>query len=73
VFELRHEIPQALAAARQATVDEPDNWTTWTVLSRLEAEHGNPGAAIAAFRRARSLNPTSQLFAFTRRVASNAP
>lgn len=62
VFELRGDLPQALSAARQATVDEPQNWATWTVLSRLQAEDGHAGAAVAAYRRARSLNPTSSLF-----------
>jgi tetratricopeptide (TPR) repeat protein len=63
VLELRHQIHRALAAARDATRDEPANWSTWLVLSRLEAEAGHASAALTAYRRARSLNPRSSLFA----------
>ena len=52
----------ALAAAKHATRDEPQNWSDWLVVSRLQAESGHPAAAIAAYRRARSLNPRSSLF-----------
>jgi tetratricopeptide (TPR) repeat protein len=62
VLELRRDVPDALTAARAATASEPDNWQTWLVLSRLQAEAGAPQAAIAAMRRARSLNPQSSLF-----------
>lgn len=63
VLELRHDLHGALSAARNATTDEPANWSTWLVLSRLEAESGHARAAVAAYRRARSLNPRSSLFA----------
>ncbi len=72
-YELRREVPSAIAAARQATVDEPDNWSTWTVLSRLEAERGHARAAIAHFRRARALNPASPPFTVRRATATSAP
>lgn len=62
VSELRHDLAAALSAARQATVDEPQNWATWTVLSGVEAADAHARAAVAAYRRARSLNPTSSLF-----------
>jgi O-antigen ligase len=62
VLELQRNIPQALAATHRATRDEPTNWSTWLIASRLEAEAGHPAASLAAFRRARSLNPRSTLF-----------
>jgi O-antigen ligase len=63
VLELRHQLPSALAAAKQAVRNEPQNWSTWLVLSRLQAENGHAGAALDAYRRARALNPRSPLFA----------
>jgi Flp pilus assembly protein TadD len=63
VLELQGRIGPALAAARRATGDEPLNWDNWLVRSRLEAEAGHAQAAIAAYRRARALNPQSPVFA----------
>jgi hypothetical protein len=63
VRELQQKYPAALKAARTATRDEPQNWTGWLVLSRLEAESGHVKASVTAYRRARSLNPRSPLFA----------
>jgi cytochrome c-type biogenesis protein CcmH/NrfG len=63
VLELQHDFPAALAAARQATRDESQNWSDWLVLSRIEAESGHVKASVAAYGRARSLNPRSPLFA----------
>ena len=62
VLELRHDLPGALDAALKATRDEPQNWSGWLVLSRLEAESGHAQASVTAYRRARSLNPRSPLF-----------
>jgi O-Antigen ligase len=62
VLELQRDLPAALAAAHRAASDEPQNWGTWLVVSRLEAEVGRPAASVAAFRRARSLNPQSPVF-----------
>jgi hypothetical protein len=62
VFELQHNYPAALTAARSATRDEPQNWSDWLVLSRIEAESGHPQTSVEAYRRARSLNPRSALF-----------
>jgi predicted Zn-dependent protease len=62
VLELRGDIGGALAAAHHATSDEPTNWSTWLIASRLEAEAGHPTAALASYRRARSLNPRSPIF-----------
>ncbi len=52
----------AAVQATQATAAEPDNWQTWLVLSRIEAERGRPRVALADYRRARSLNPRSPIF-----------
>jgi hypothetical protein len=62
VLELQGAKTQALSAARKAAADEPQNWATWLVLARLEAETRHPAASLAAYKRARSLNPRSPLF-----------
>ena len=62
VLELQGNVPGALAAAHRATVDEPNNWSAWLIVSRLEAEAGRPAASLAAYRRSRALNPRSPLF-----------
>lgn len=62
VLELQGDIPGAVQAARNATSDEPSNWSTWLIDSRLEAEAGHPTASLAAYERSRALNPQSPLF-----------
>jgi O-antigen ligase len=62
VLEVAGDLDGATGAATQATEEEPTNWRTWLILSRLEAEHGNVSKSIAAYRTARSLNPRSVLF-----------
>jgi O-Antigen ligase len=62
VLELHGDVRDALVAAQRATSAEPANWSAWLVRSRLDAEAGYPAASLAAYRRARSLNPRSQLF-----------
>jgi O-antigen ligase len=62
VLELRHDLPDALVAADRATRNEPANWSTWLILSRLQAESGHARAALAAYRRARADNPRSPVF-----------
>jgi hypothetical protein len=69
VLELQGDVRDALTAAQRATGDEPANWTAWLVRSRLAAEAGHPRASLAAYRRARSLNPRSPLFAQSERRA----
>ena len=61
---LEHEgaLADAAIQARKATLAESTNWRTWLVLSRIEAKRGNAGAALAAYRRAKSLNPRSPIF-----------
>jgi heme/copper-type cytochrome/quinol oxidase subunit 2 len=62
VLEVAGDLDGAATAATQATEEEPTNFRTWLVLSRLEAERGNVIKSIAAYREARSLNPRSALF-----------
>jgi len=62
VYELGGDYDAAASAATKATEEEPTNWRTWFILSRIETERGDPKAAVAAFEKARSLNPKSLLF-----------
>jgi O-antigen ligase len=62
VLETQGDLPAAAAAARAATERESTNWRTWLVLSRLEAEQGHADASVRYYRKARSLNPYSELF-----------
>jgi tetratricopeptide (TPR) repeat protein len=62
VLELQGDLEAARLAAVEATQDEPTNWRTWLVLSRLEAKLGNAEASVDSYREARSLNPRSVLF-----------
>lgn len=63
VLEELGELRPALQAARGLTAREPEDWRAWLVRSRIEAELGETRAAVEDFRRARSLNPRSSLFA----------
>lgn len=63
VLEEQGEIAAAAELARRAAADEPANWRNWVVVARLEARLGNTEAAVDAYRRVKSLNPRSALFA----------
>ena len=62
LLESQGDLGAAAEAAEAATERESTNWRTWLVLSRIEAELGDAPAAVSAYRRARSLNPFSELF-----------
>lgn len=62
VLEAAGELSAASEAARGATERESANWRNWLVLSRIEAARGRAVAAVAAYRRARSLNPRASIF-----------
>lgn len=62
VLEALGRLPAAEAAARSAVGREPQEWRAWTILSRLQARQGHARAALASYRRARTLNPQSPLF-----------
>ena len=63
LLEAEGEYAAAASAAVAATEREPTNWRTWLLLSRIEAQRGRAVAAVADYRRARSLNPLSPVFA----------
>jgi O-Antigen ligase len=63
VLERQGEFDEAAAAAQQATQKESTNWRTFFVLSRIEAERGRARASLAAYERAKQLNPHSGVFA----------
>jgi hypothetical protein len=62
LLEANGEFAAAAEATTKATEREPDEWRNWLVLSRIEAENGRAAAAIAAYRRARALNPLNPVF-----------
>jgi hypothetical protein len=62
VLELQHHPAAALVYARRAAGNEPNNWSTWLIISRLEAETGHARASVAAYGQARALNPRSPVF-----------
>ncbi|HMJ74049.1 MAG TPA: O-antigen ligase family protein [Solirubrobacterales bacterium] len=62
VLESQGDLRAAAAAADAATERESTNWRTWLVLSRIQAELGDASAAVRDYRRARTLNPFSELF-----------
>jgi tetratricopeptide (TPR) repeat protein len=63
VLERQGKFDEAAAAAREATEKESTNWRTFFVLSRIEAERGDAKASLAAYLRAKQLNPHSGVFA----------
>lgn len=62
VLEEAGDLEGAARAALAATEREGTNWRNFLVLSRLEAERGEAAAAVRDYRKARSLNPHSDLF-----------
>ncbi len=62
VYEAQRQHAQAVDAAASAVRDEPQNWSNWLVLSRLQAENGDAHAAVVSYLKAKSLNPQSSLF-----------
>jgi hypothetical protein len=62
VYEADRDYGLAVNAAERAVSDERANWANWLILSRLQAEDGDPHGALVSYLRARSLNPRSTLF-----------
>jgi O-Antigen ligase len=63
LLERQGNLAAAAREARAAATRESANWRIWTTLSRIEAKRGHAAASVAAYRRARRLNPRSPLFA----------
>jgi hypothetical protein len=62
LLERRGRLAAAAPEAASATRKEGENWRTWTILARIEAERGRVGPALSAYRRAQALNPQYLLF-----------
>ena len=62
ILEQLGDVRGALATVTLAERRERDNWRIWLVASRIATEADRPGLALADYRRARSLNPTSLIF-----------
>jgi O-antigen ligase len=62
VLEAAGDLDAAAAQAKLATGHEPTNWRVWLVRARIDAQRGEPQAALRAFRKARRLNPRSPVF-----------
>jgi O-antigen ligase len=62
VLEEAGELHAAVADAQLAVARAPTSSNDWLVLSRLEARTGHAGAAVAAYRHARWLNPRGSVF-----------
>ncbi len=63
VLERAGALDGAARSTSEAIRRSPDDWRLWLVSSRIEAKRGHATASIAAYRRARALNPRSSLFA----------
>jgi O-Antigen ligase len=62
VLEEQGRLAGAEAAALGAVHREPQEWRSWVILSRLQAEQGKSAKALASYRKAKMLNPRSSLF-----------
>ena len=63
ILEQLGDVRGALATVTLAERRERDNWRIWLVASRIATEADRPGLALADYRRAKALNPTSLIFA----------
>ena len=61
LFEQANDIPAALQQIGAAVAREPDNYDLWWIASRIETEADHPVRALADYRRAKRLYPTSTL------------
>lgn len=59
ILERRGDLDAAAAAARAAAQKASLDWRTYLILARIEAERGNVGEALAAYRRSKALNKQS--------------
>jgi hypothetical protein len=62
ILESQGNLALAAVAAARATEREPHEWRAWVIRSRIDAERGDAKGSLAAYRRAKNLNPDSVLF-----------
>jgi O-antigen ligase len=62
VYEADRQYALGVAASQHAVKDEPQNWSNWFVLFRLQAEDGDAHASLVSYLKAKSLNPQSSVF-----------
>ena len=63
VYDSLGQSAKARESVKGAIEREPNGWRNWFALAGVEARAGNVKASLAAYRKARDLNPTSPLFA----------
>ena len=63
VYDSLGDSAMARESIRGAISREPNAWRNWLALAQIEARSGHIKASVAAYKRARDLNPTSPLFA----------
>jgi tetratricopeptide (TPR) repeat protein len=63
VYESAGEMNKAVASLRTATRNEPDNYTHWLLLARVQTERGDLPAATRDDAKAHSLRPLAAVFA----------
>jgi hypothetical protein len=61
ILEQLGDTAGAAQAIAQAEAREPTNWRIWLVASRIATESNRPALALADYRRARALNPSSPI------------
>jgi hypothetical protein len=61
ILEQLGDVADASRAITQAENRERTNWRIWLVASRIATESDQPALALADYRRARALNPTSPI------------
>jgi len=66
LLEQQGALDEAAVSISLATQREPTNWRPWLIRARIDAERGRTAAAVAAYERARRLNPRSSIFSSTR-------
>lgn len=62
ILEQLGDVRGASQAIKLAEAREATNWQIWLVASRIATEADRPALALADYRRARALNPTSPIF-----------
>ncbi len=61
LVEESHDLGRALTAVNRAVEDAPDDWRAWVVAARIRTKAGDVAGGARALRRARELNPRTEL------------